>query len=71
MRKKLELLPNSIISSKITSAGYMTQMLRELAVQAKSRDAELAYFVEMAAICSHDLDEKERRRERQTEAVSA
>ena len=69
--KKLELLPNPITSGKLINAGYMTQMLLELAVQAKSRDVELAYLMEMAVICSYDLDEKERRQERQDEALSA
>ena len=71
MSKKLELLPNAITSGKLVNAGYMTQMLLELVAQAKSRDVELAYFLEMAAICSHDLDERELRQERENAAVSA
>ena len=71
MSKKLELLPNAITSGKLVNAGYMTQMLLELVAQAKSRDVELAYFLEMAAICSYDLDERELRQERENAAVSA
>lgn len=59
MDKKLELSANPLIANKPTGAGYMTQTLRELAIMAQQRDVELAYFIEMAVICSHDLDRRE------------
>lgn len=34
MSKKMELRANPVIVRKPTDAGYMTQMLRELAIQA-------------------------------------
>ena len=71
MSKKLELLPTPLLSGKLMGAGYMTALLREIAILAHTRDVELAYFAEMAALCSHDLDERERRQERENAVVSA
>lgn len=59
MSKKMELRANPVIVRKPMDAGYMTQMLRELAIQAHERDVELAYFIEMAVVCSYELDAKE------------
>ncbi len=44
---------------RLTGAGYITQMLRELADMAKAKDPTLLYFIEMAMRHSHDLDIKE------------
>ncbi|MCR6502052.1 hypothetical protein MUO32_23780 [Shinella sp. CPCC 101442] len=59
MIRKTELRANPVVVRKASGDGYLTQMLRELALQARDRDIELTYFIEMAVICSSDLDRKE------------
>ena len=71
MSTKLELKSHPVIDHRTQDDSYVTQMLRELAIQAKLRNMELAYFLEMAAACSQAVDEKEGRARRQSLAVSA
>ena len=61
MHNKLNLAAKSVNSNTPSGASYITQMLCQLAAQAKQRDSELAYFIEMAATVSSDLDRKEAR----------
>lgn len=61
MLKKLNLDAKPVNSNAPSGASYITQMLVQLAAQAKQRDGELAYFIEMAAVVSSDLDRKEAR----------
>lgn len=67
---KLELLPVAAVNLPNRDAGYITQMLRELAVLARQRDAVLAYLVEMALVHSCDVDVKERIADRREQAIS-
>lgn len=71
MSRKPELLPRPITSSKGMNEGYITDMLRELAIQARSKNAELAYFIEMALACSVDFDRTEKLRRRENTVTSA
>jgi len=59
MSKVLKQPDRPAMLQKLAGASYMTQMLLELAAQAHQRDVELAYFIEMAATVSHELDRKE------------
>lgn len=67
---KLELFPVAAVNLTNRDAGYITQMLRELAILARQRDAELAYFIEMALVHSCDVDVKEKMADRLEQAVS-
>ena len=61
MLKKLNSDAKAVSANTPSGASYITQMLCQLATQAKQRDGELAYFIEMAATVSSDLDRKEAR----------
>ena len=59
MSKKVAQATNPVLNKTAAGESYITQMLRQLAAQARERDVELTYFIEMAMICSAQLDRKE------------
>ncbi|WP_313522498.1 hypothetical protein [Shinella sp.] len=59
MSKNVARTTNPVHNKRAADESYITQMLRQLAAQARERDVELTYFIEMAMIYSAQLDRKE------------